>query len=320
MRPTALLRALLATAALAITAPAQAQQQDAPAPLPAPAIALKPKAGTLVGFLDCLDAQNATIISAHRGGPKPGYPENAIETFAYTLSRIPALLEMDVARTKDGALVLLHDNELGRTTTGSGPVGDRTLAQLAELQLVDNYGWRVRPAMRIPTLQQALDWARDKALIQLDIKRGVPVEEVVKAVQAAGAQTYASIIVDSPEEAARVVALDPVIGMSIGISKPEDLAALDALKIPHDRIYAFTGVNTERPAVWALLEEKGIPAIFATLWAGDREIAATNDEAKYARLSEAGVDVMVTDRHFDAYWAMEQRQDIEMAVKACVVP
>ena len=43
-------------------------------------------------------------MSAHRGGPYPGYPENAIETFEYIASQIPTVIECDIAMTKDSVL------------------------------------------------------------------------------------------------------------------------------------------------------------------------------------------------------------------------
>ena len=110
--------------AFAACTPPQAQ---APAE-PAVSVALAPQ--DIVAFFDCLRTSGSTIAAAHRGGPSPGYAENAVETFAHVASEIPALLEIDIARTKDGQLVLMHDDELDRTTTGSGLVRDRTLAEI----------------------------------------------------------------------------------------------------------------------------------------------------------------------------------------------
>lgn len=314
-----LLTPMIAAAGIMLSLAASAQPAaDAPAPLPEPVIAMKPRAANVAGFLDCIVDQGATIISAHRGGPKSGYPENAIETFAYTLSKIPALIELDIVRSKDGVYVLMHDSDLGRTSTGSGAVSDKTLEELRRESLRDPTGHAPRPAMRIPTLEEVLVWAKDRAVIQLDLKRGVDVADIVALVQKHGAERYTAVIVDDVAEAAKVVALDPTISMSVGITRPERLDELTAAGVPDDRIFAFTGVNRENKELWDLLESRGIPANFATLWSGDREIAAANDEAKYARLADAGIDMLVTDRHFDAYWAMEERQDIEAAVKACV--
>ena len=64
------------------------------------------------------------LVSAHRGGPRPGLPENSLPAFDHALNYAPALLETDVRRLADGTFVLLHDDTLDRTTTGTGEVAD----------------------------------------------------------------------------------------------------------------------------------------------------------------------------------------------------
>ena len=55
------------------------------------------------------------IISVHRGGKSIiGYPENCLETLKYVNNRIEAIYEIDVAKTKDNILVLMHDDNLER--------------------------------------------------------------------------------------------------------------------------------------------------------------------------------------------------------------
>src|SRR5690606_25051382 len=49
------------------------------------------------------------LVSAHRGGPDIGFPENAIETFQRAASKMPAIIECDIALSKDSVLVLMHD-------------------------------------------------------------------------------------------------------------------------------------------------------------------------------------------------------------------
>src|SRR5690606_29972854 len=84
------------------------------------------------------DDNRYPLVSLHRGGPTSGYPENALETFAYNASLQPVIVECDVRLSKDSALVLMHDNTLSRTTTGRGSVNERTLAELKKLRLADN--------------------------------------------------------------------------------------------------------------------------------------------------------------------------------------
>ena len=75
---------------------------------------------------------------AHRGGRSLG-PENTLYTFRRAVDLGVDVLEMDVHRTKDGQLVVLHDSTLDRTTNGTGPVDSYTLAELKKLDAA--YRW-----------------------------------------------------------------------------------------------------------------------------------------------------------------------------------
>ena len=81
-----------------------------------------------------------TIVSGHRGGMAPGYPENCIETFENTLSHMPSFFEIDPQMTRDSVIVLMHDPTIDRTTTGKGKVSDYTYEELQRFNLVDRQG------------------------------------------------------------------------------------------------------------------------------------------------------------------------------------
>jgi glycerophosphoryl diester phosphodiesterase len=78
------------------------------------------------------------LVIAHRGGRSLG-PENTLYTFQRAADLGVDVLEMDVHRTKDGQLVVLHDATLDRTTNGTGPVDRYTLAELKKLDAA--YHW-----------------------------------------------------------------------------------------------------------------------------------------------------------------------------------
>ena len=100
----------------------------------------------LPAYFDCLRESGATAISAHRGGPAPGFAENAIPTFENTLRAAPGtFLEVDIAQTADGVLVLMHDDRADRTTTGTGAIADLDMARLLTFQLEDDNGQRLHP-------------------------------------------------------------------------------------------------------------------------------------------------------------------------------
>jgi glycerophosphoryl diester phosphodiesterase len=81
-----------------------------------------------------------TVIG-HRGASGE-QPENTLASFERAAAQGAVILESDVHITRDGALVLIHDDELERTTNGSGRVADHTLAELQRLDA----GYRFSPA------------------------------------------------------------------------------------------------------------------------------------------------------------------------------
>ena len=83
------------------------------------------------------DESAPKLVSAHRGGPYPGFPENSIEAFENILTYTNAIIECDIAVAKDGTLVMMHDDKLDRTTTGSGLVKNKTWQEISELKLKD---------------------------------------------------------------------------------------------------------------------------------------------------------------------------------------
>jgi len=75
---------------------------------------------------------NKFLVMAHRGGRSLG-PENTIYTFKRAVELGADVLEMDLQSSSDGALVILHDREVDRTTNGKGTAESFTLSELKKL-------------------------------------------------------------------------------------------------------------------------------------------------------------------------------------------
>lgn len=107
-------------------------------------------------------------VAAHRGWSSR-YPENTMEAFRAALSLNVDQLETDVRITRDGELVLIHDVKVDRTTNGTGPVSDYTLAELKQL---DAGSWKGPEftGCRIPTLLEFMELVKDVPGITLDIE------------------------------------------------------------------------------------------------------------------------------------------------------
>ncbi len=247
-------------------------------------------------FFDCLRENGHTVVAAHRGGPADGYAENAIETFEHTLSLSPALLEIDIARTKDDVLVLMHDDDLDRTTNGTGPVDQLTLAQLQDLYLEDETGAAL--AAHPPTFRQALDWAAGKTILELDVKRGVAYEDVVAEVRAAHAEHRVIFITYSESAAARMHRLAPEMMLSVSIEAASDLDALQARGIDLTKVLAWTGTDEPNSELNIALNAQGVEAMFGTLGGRDSWDNRFEREGReqYAAFAETGLQLISTDR------------------------
>jgi glycerophosphoryl diester phosphodiesterase len=115
------------------------------------------------------------LVIAHRGESAHA-PEQTLAAFERAAALGADLIEVDVRRTRDGRLVLMHDANVARTTDGEGLVGTLTLAELRELDAGAWFGDRFA-GERIPTLEEAFDLAeRDGVALCLEAKGESPAE------------------------------------------------------------------------------------------------------------------------------------------------
>ena len=229
------------------------------------------------------------LVSAHRGAPTPGLVENSVAAFENALNYAPALIEADVRRTADGILVLLHDETLDRTTTGTGRVDEATLAQIRELRLVTEAG--LVTSFRVPTLAEALAWAEGRAVLLLDVKPDVPYPDLVAELRALDALDQAAVIVYSLDDHRRLAALAPDLVVSTMAETPAQTDALLAAGVDLDRAIAWTGVGVPDAAVVERLHAAGVRAQAGAFGAIDDAASP----AAYAPLLATGADVIATD-------------------------
>ncbi len=250
----------------------------------------------LPAFFDCLRERGATLVSAHRGGPRPGLSENAIETFEATLAETPAFMETDVSRTRDGALVLMHDDTVDRTTNGHGAVSALTLAQFQALRLRDSHGTVLETSP--PSLEQALAWADGKTVLELDIKRSVAYEDAVRAVEDAGAMHRVVFVTYSIDGAARLARLAPGAMIYTSISSPRELDVLARRGVDLSRIVAWVGTDAPGGALVQALAERGVETRFGMFGANRDYANALRARAQMVAVddpAEAGRDLDAAD-------------------------
>lgn len=239
------------------------------------------------------------IVSAHRGGAGPGYPENCIETFEHTLAHSFAMLEVDPRMTKDGEVVLHHDATLERTTTGSGNLADKTLGELKQLRLKDSLG-RVTD-YQIPTLDEALRWAKGKTVLVLD-QKDVPLAKRVEKVSEHHAEAYAMLIVGKFDDAQRRHRMNPDIMMEVMIPNHARVRAFEETGIPWANIVAFLGhVPPTDRSLYDAVHLHAASTMIGTsrnLDLGYRQRVVNDREGlrrDYQAISDRGADIIETD-------------------------
>lgn len=259
------------------------------------------------------------LISAHRGGPMAGFPENAIETFENATTHQPVIIEFDVALSKDSALVIMHDDKLDRTSTGTGAIGNYTHAELKKLNLKDDEG-KVT-SFKIPTMDEVLNWGKNKVIFTIDIKRGVPYAKIIAAVRRNKAENNSIVITYNANQAAEVHQLAPDLMISASARKVEDIERLNQMGVPNNRIVAFVGISAPDKAFYDYLHSKGITSILGSMGNLDKSAVANPNQKVYEQLLAGGADIISTDelvlagKQFDSFRNEKKLKFANLSVK-----
>ncbi|MFT3725472.1 MAG: glycerophosphodiester phosphodiesterase family protein [Hyphomonadaceae bacterium] len=271
--------------------------REASAPDPMTTVRVIGENPPLSGRLDCLRKTGGVLLIGHRGGPTRDYPENAIETFQRTYDAGTHAMETDISETKDGVLILMHDDDLARTTTGVGLVSDHTLAEVQAAKLKTS---SKTTSFAPPTLEAALAWAmKNNAVLELDKKKSAEWAPIIAAVRTAKAENNVFLVTYTDDQAAEVHTLAPDLMITATVTDPAHLEALVASGVRTDHLIAWTGVTKPDPALWNALAEHGIESAFGTL--GPRATSLDTrywddgDGSEYNELVSGGLAILVTD-------------------------
>lgn len=226
-------------------------------------------------FIADEDAPGVMVV-AHRGCWRDT-AENSIAAIEGCVVMGVDMVELDVRRTRDGALVLMHDETVDRTTDGVGRVADLTLEQIRGLRLRAGAGGPEAGLTdaRPPTFAEALQAARGRVLINLDakadvydeafadltrlgltdhilMKRRVAPGDGALAVQPPFDQVFAMPIADQAVGDAGSVLADQAGGGPVAVELIfTDLSWLEAAVPEVQRMDARVWVNTLNPALAA---------------------------------------------------------------------
>lgn len=115
---------------------------------------------------DYYEKDDTILVAAHRGSHS-SHPENSISAIKESIKNEIDIVEIDIRQTKDQKLVLLHDSSLDRTTTGTGLLTEYSYDEIQQFNLKfdDNI-----TEEKIPSLEEVLNLAKDKCILNLDFK------------------------------------------------------------------------------------------------------------------------------------------------------
>lgn len=108
------------------------------------------------------------MVIAHRGASAYA-PENTFAAFDLALRMGARQIELDVQATQDGQIVVIHDDTVDRTTDGTGPVADHTLAALRTLDAGARFG-SAFAGERIPLFADVLECYHGRAWLHVELK------------------------------------------------------------------------------------------------------------------------------------------------------
>ena len=115
--------------------------------------------------------KRTTKVWAHRGASAYA-PENTLEAFLLAAEQGADGVELDVQLTKDGEMVVVHDEEIDRVSDGSGFVKDYTLAELKILNF--NKTHPEYQDVKIPTLREVYEALKPTGMtINVELKTGI---------------------------------------------------------------------------------------------------------------------------------------------------
>ena len=169
-------------------------------------------------------------IWAHRGLSYK-YPENTLTAFRAACAYDITGIELDIQKTKDGEIVVIHDEKVDRTTDGTGFVKDFTLKELKQLKIANGEG----EPERIPTMREVLELLKpyclgDDLLINIEMKnseiryKGME-EEILRLVAEFGLSDHIVYSSFLPEAVALIKELDPTVRTGILHDSPDQCVA-----------------------------------------------------------------------------------------------
>jgi len=272
--------------------------------------------------------EGAIDIIAHRGASSRA-PENTLASFRLAHEMRADWFELDCTLTKDGQVLVIHDDSVDRTTNGKGSVSDLTLEELKKL---DAGQWKGPEfaGERLPTLAEALDFAKGRIGVYIEVKDAADDSELrqqildfAKDVPTLSAKQRGQMMELIEASKTRNLELTRKVIQLVRERQMEKqvviqsfatiVCAIAVCEAPDIRVEFLSGPKREKPEEWEsalrwcyLLNVAGFnttvealdPGRLAAFQQAGKSVAVwtINDSATMRCLATWGVDAVITDR------------------------
>jgi len=244
---------------------------------------------------------NKFLVIAHRGGRSLG-PENTVYTFKRAMELGTDVLEMDLQTTADGALVILHDREVDRTTNGRGAVDSFTLSELKKLDA--GYRWSSdnsgsfplrNKGITIPTLSEVFKAFPDSRMnIEIKSSQVNTIQDFCRTIRDHGMSEKVMVACFDAGKLGEFRSVCPEVATSTGASEAVvfywlQMARLESAYSPSAQALQIPEAYREnRVATPRFLDAAHGRNMRVHVW-------TVNDSESMQRLIELGVDGIMTD-------------------------
>lgn len=162
------------------------------------------------------------MIIAHRGF-SGRFPENTLRAFREALKLPVDAIEFDVRKASDGTLIVIHDETVDRTTSGTGRVGDITWDEIRKL---DAGAWKSEEfaGERIPSLDEVLEAIGGQIMLVVEIKEPGTEQQIIETLHRHNALERANLVSFHAEAIAKAKQIAPQVpytligGINAGLS------------------------------------------------------------------------------------------------------
>jgi glycerophosphoryl diester phosphodiesterase len=229
-----------------------------------------------------------TLVFGHRGA-KAYAPMNTLPAFELAMQQGAHGIELDVHRSKDGHVVIVHDFTIDHTTNGTGLVVEKTLAELKALDAGSWFGETFK-GVQIPTLDEVFALVGKRMIVNVEIKSmDIEISDGVEQVVAECIQRYAMqdhVIVSSFNPYTLIRFREVMPNIAIGFLYEKEVG-IDSHAVMQGHVYQayhpyYKDITPE------MVKHEHQAGRFINTW-------TVNDIQEAVKLRSWGVDAVITD-------------------------